>query len=858
MENNNSLKFLEGHSPGMRQYLRIKAEYPDTLLFYRMGDFYELFYEDAHRASKLLSITLTSRSQHGGNPIPMAGVPYHAVEPYIAKLLRAGESIAICEQTGDSNNSNGPVERQVVRVITPGTVTEDSLLDDKRDNLLVALYSRKNSFGIASLNMSHGTLTISQAESKEAMLNELERLSPVELLINEDSPYLGSFNPTIIRHRPAWEFDYSNASRLLTVQFKTKDIRGFGCDDLPLAICACGALLKYVKLTQKMEAPHIINLKIERESDAIILDAATQRNLELTNPIHSDGKYSVVSILDNTATPMGARLLRRWIKRPLRDRKILVNRQNAIESLMLSQQMNELYIILRGIGDVERILARIALKSARPRDLTQLRYTLAQLPKLNQLLSLFTTLPLVTLCQQLGNFPSLFELLSRAIIESPPQLIRDGGVIASGYNQELDELRDLSKNADQFLIDLEIREKERTKISTLKINYNRIHGYYIEISRLQANQAPIDYIRRQTLKNAERFITPELKNFEDKVLGSRSRALALEKALYDDLLEKILEYLKELQKMANAIAELDVLNNLGERAVNLKLTRPIFSDNVSITVEGGRHLVVEQVIKDPFIANGINLTNQQPLVIITGPNMGGKSTYMRQVALIAILAYMGSFVPATKATLGPIDRIFTRIGASDDLAGGRSTFMVEMTETANILNNATNHSLVLLDEIGRGTSTFDGLALAWAVADQLANHLKSLTLFATHYFELTHLAETYSNITNIHLDAVEHENKIIFLHTVNKGPASKSYGLQVAKLAGVPSKVIDEAKRKLLQLENNSTNNTNVNMNFDSQLDLLNNLILELKLINPNDLSPKEALNLLYNLREKLKDFPMF
>ena len=894
----------------MQQYLKIKAEYPNMLLFYRMGDFYELFYEDAHKAAKLLAITLTSRGQSGGLPIPMAGVPYHAAETYLAKLIKIGESVAICEQIGDPATSKGPVERKVVKIITPGTVTDEALLDSKKDNLLVAIHGNHNLYGIASLNMGSGNITLSQVDSQDALIGALDRLSPAELLVSEDSPQLNLFANVATKRRPPWEFDATGATKLMAVQFKTKDLAGFGCEDMFLAICACGALLQYIKHTQRTEIPHILDLKVERKEDDLILDATTQRNLELVSNLQGGSTGTVVDILDGTATTMGARLLRRWLKRPLRDRITLLRRQNAIDDLISLRRTEQLHKILRGIGDIERILARIALKSARPRDLIHLRYALAQLPKIRQILEIARSSRAMTEGEQtimaevapaavvvggsciadpetitargrfgnedrtmsliedlllhMADFPQIFELLSRAIVENPPALIRDGGVIARGYSQELDEIRDLGKNADQFLINLENQEKERTNISTLKVGYNRIHGYYIEISRLQAVQAPMEYIRRQTLKNAERFIMPELKQFEDKILSSKSRALALEKELYENLLTQLSLELKKLREMAFALAEIDLLNNLAEKAIGLKLTKPEFTDSREIYIEGGRHLVVEHTTVEPFIPNDAELNEQRSLLIITGPNMGGKSTYMRQIALIAILAHIGSFVPAKKAILGPIDRIFTRIGAADDLASGRSTFMVEMTETANILNNATQHSLVIMDEVGRGTSTFDGLSLAWAVASHLAVNIGALTLFATHYFELTHLAALHPQISNVHLDAMEYENRIIFLHAVNEGPANKSYGLQVAQLAGIPPRVIGEAKHKLIQLENyseaadfykTSLHKTKepLSLKEHNQMEQLKVLEQKLRAIEPNNLAPREALEILYRLREELK-----
>ena len=847
----------KNHTPVMQQYLRIKAEHPNQLLFYRMGDFYELFYEDAHKAAKLLSITLTARGQSSGKPIPMAGIPFHAAESYLAKLVKSGESVALCEQIGDPATSKGPVERKVLRIITPGTVTDEALLEEKRDNLLTAVHYINNTFGIASLDITSGRLNISQVTSEEALLNELERLKPVELLVSEDSPYfkllLNNFSG--LRRRPTWEFEINLAQRLLTQQFKTRDLSGFGCQDLPIAITAAGCLLHYVKDTQRTALPHICGLTVERHEDAVVLDAITQRNLELASNLQGGTENTLADTFDQTATPMGSRLWRRWVKRPLRNLAILHGRQTAIEDLLATQTIDELYTLLRNIGDIERILARVALKSARPRDLTQLRFTLSLLPKLQNLLAPTTAVKIKELQQKLSDFPELFDLLNRAVIENPPVLIRDGGVIAAGYNAQLDELKNLSKNADQFLINLEAQEKERTGIATLKVGYNRIHGYYIETSRVQAAQAPIEYIRRQTLKNAERFITPQLKEFEDKVLSSRSRALTLEKALYEELLEQLLKYLQPLQAMAEALAELDVLNNLAERSIALKLVKPEFSNQIGIHIDSGRHPIVEQCLETPFVPNSTELNDDKRILIITGPNMGGKSTYMRQTALITILAYTGSFVPAKKAVLGPIDRIFTRIGAADDLAKGQSTFMVEMTETANILNNATPQSLVLMDEVGRGTSTFDGLSLAWSAAIYLATKLQALTLFATHYFELTHLPKIISHIANIHLDAMEHGDNIVFLHAVNEGPANKSYGLQVAQLAGIPREVINKAKQKLAQLENYSEM-ADFAIPQESptitQSTQENEIITKLKSIDPNDLTPKEAMEFLFELQKDL------
>ena len=845
---------LTQHTPMMQQYLRIKAQHKDMLVFYRMGDFYELFFDDAKKAAKLINITLTHRGQSDGHPIPMAGVPYHAVESYLAKLVKMGESIVICEQIGDPNESKGPMERKVMRIITPGTVSDDALLDDKQDNLLAALFSNGQTFGIATLDITSGQFHVSQVIGDNALLSELERIKPAELLVSETFEKQNLLQSvTSIKHRPLWDFEFETASRLLVQQFKTKDLSGFGCDDLTIALSAAGCLLHYVKETQRTALPHIQDLRADRHEDFVLLDGMTQRNLELVTNLQGGTEYTLTSILDNNATTMGSRLLKRWIKQPLRDRNTLIDRQQAITKILETYKHTELYDTLHQVGDIERILARIALKSARPRDLAGLRDSLGVLPALQKLLQLDTPL-LKTLSRDISEFPEVYDLLMRAVIETPPVVLRDGGVMAEGYDETLDELRNLSKNAGDFLVQLEEREKKRTNIPTLKVGYNRIHGYYIEISRVQSKLAPTDYIRRQTLRNAERFITPELKEFEDQVLSSSARALAREKALYDELLDKLLGDLNPLQICAQAIAELDVINNFAERAQTLNLNAPILTDKPGIEIIGGRHLVIEQALENPFVPNDTICNDTRRILMITGPNMGGKSTYMRQTALIVLLAYTGSFVPAKSAIIGPIDRIFTRIGASDDLASGRSTFMVEMTETANILHNATENSLVLLDEIGRGTSTFDGLSLAWAVAAYLSEKIKAFTLFATHYFELTVLPDTFSNIVNIHLDAIEHNDSIVFLHAVQEGSANQSYGLQVAKLAGIPRDVIAQAKQKLLQLENASVVNqkTQPQQNDLFVVNEHNELIELLNNIKPDELAPKDALALLYQLKEKI------
>lgn len=836
----------------MQQYLRIKAEHPDKLLFYRMGDFYELFFDDALKGAKLLDITLTKRGQSAGEPIPMAGVPYHSAESYLAKLIKCGESIAICEQIGDPATSKGPVERQVVRIVTPGTVSDEALLEERRDNLLAALHAQGDQFGLATLDITSGRFNVSQIGGTEALLSELTRLNPVELLVNEEFVHSSLLsNRAGVRRRPPWEFDLTTATRTLTQQFQTRDLAGFGCVDMPLAIIAAGCLFNYAKDTQRTALPHIRALHVERREDSVILDAATRRNLEITINLSGTKENTLASVFDHTATPMGSRLLCRWLNRPLRNQTILKLRQQAINNLLETNSFAAVHSLLRSIGDLERILARIALKSARPRDLLQLRNALAVLPDVhNKIISLNADL-IIQLKSKIKLFPELFHLLQKALVENPPVVIRDGGVIANGYHAELDELRNLSENAGQYLIDLETRERQRTGINTLKVGFNRVHGYYIEISRGQAAQAPADYIRRQTLANAERFITPELKQYEDKALSARSRALTLEKQLYDELLEKLLIHLVELQDTANALSELDVLSCLAERAEALNLVCPELSTSPGIHIEAGRHPVIEQVLDTPFVPNDTKFNSDRRMLIITGPNMGGKSTYMRQTALITLLAMVGSFVPAKRAVIGCVDRIFTRIGAADDLASGRSTFMVEMTETANILHNATEYSLVLMDEIGRGTSTFDGLALAFACAEYLAKHLRAYTLFATHYFELTSLAEHLPAVANVHLDATEHSDSIVFLYAVNEGPANQSYGLQVAQLAGVPRVVIKRAKEKLIELENQGTV-ARVQLH---QPDLFvmpteNPVISELEKINPDQLSPKEALEILYRLKQ--------
>ncbi len=794
---------LSNHTPMMQQYLRIKAEHPDVLLFYRMGDFYELFHDDARRAAELLNITLTTRGQSAGAPIPMAGVPFHAVESYLAKLVKLGLSVAICEQLGDPAASKGPVERRVVRIVTPGTLTDEALLDERRDNLLVALHQVKNTYGLASLDLSGGRFTIAEVQGEAVLHNELERLNPAELLIGETfvPPEAWRQHPGLRRQAP-WHFDLDSATRALCAQFGVRDLDGFGCADQPVAVGAAGCLLQYVKDTQRGALPHLTGLRVERHEDSVILDPASRRNLELEHSLSGRHEHTLLGILDRCVTPMGGRLLRRWMHRPLRDRATLGQRQDSLRRLLENGGYEYLRGLLRGTGDVERILARVALKSARPRDLIALADALTRLPDAQRFLGRLDAMLLQDLARRAGTHPAICELLNRAIVANPPQTLRDGGVIAAGYDAELDELRDRSEHADRYLVELEARERQRTGISNLKVGFNRVHGYYIEISRAQSHAAPADYVRRQTLKGAERYIIPELQDFEHQVLRAQERALARERILYDALLEQLIARLPALQASAAALAELDVLANLAERAAALRWNRPDLVAEPGIKIQAGRHPVVEQVLDEPFVPNDLRLEpERRRMLIVTGPNLGGKSTFMRQTALIVLLAHLGSFVPAERAVIGPIDRIFTRIGASDDLASGRSTFMVEMSEAANILHNATPHSLVLIDEIGRGTSTFDGLALAWACAAHLAEKVRAFTLFATHYFELTRLPDEHPGIANVHLDAVEHGAALVFMHQVQDGPADRSYGLHVAALAGVPPVVIQQARQRLRLLE---------------------------------------------------------
>lgn len=844
---------FENHTPMMRQYLALKAQHPDMLLFYRMGDFYELFFEDAEKASRLLGITLTQRGSSNGAPIKMAGVPYHAAEGYLAKLAKLGEAVVICEQVGDPATSKGPVERQVARILTPGTLTDTALLDESRDNQLLSIFYADNLVGLARLNLASGTFILSEI-ALGLLGQEIERIAPSEILLPDDFQHAAIRSSKVAKKRLSpWQFDYDSAFNTLTKQLNTRDLNGFGCAELKPAICAAGAMLDYVQHTQRTTLPHINAVSVESTSAYVQLDAATRRNLEIDITLRGEEAPTLYSLLNTTQTAMGARLLRHWLHHPLQDRNLVLKRHEAIAELIDSNGFLTLARTLKALGDIERITARVALKTARPRDLSSLAASLQQLPLLQTDLAIMQTSLLQTLGANLTAPSAVVTLLTAAIRPEPSTVLREGGVIADGYDAELDELRSLQNNHGEFLLQYEAAEKARTGIANLKVEYNSVHGFYIEMSRTQAESAPAEYRRRQTLKNVERFITPELKAFEDKVLSANDRALAREKLLYAQVLEQLMPFITPLQTNAGAVASLDVLCCFAERAVALKYVAPQFSTEAGIQIVGGRHPVVESIAQ-PFVANDVILNPYRQLLLITGPNMGGKSTFMRQTALIVLLAYCGSYVPATSAKIGEIDRIMTRIGASDDLAGGRSTFMVEMTETANILHNATDKSLVLLDEIGRGTSTFDGLSLAWAVAKQLLEKNHSYTLFATHYFELTRIVDEFKYAANVHLDAIEHGHNIVFMHKVEEGAANQSYGLQVAQLAGIPKSVVASAKRKLQQLEASQiaqhTSQPDMFSNAEVAADLpIHPAILALESIQADDLTPKQALDVLYQLK---------
>ncbi len=852
------------HTPLMKQFFAAKAEYPDLLLFFRMGDFYELFYDDARKAARLLDITLTQRGSSAGAPIPMAGVPVHAYEGYLARLVALGESVAICEQIGDPALAKGLVERKVVRIVTPGTVTDEALLNERRDTLLMAVSRGKVGFGLAWADLAGGRFLVNEVENADALEAELSRLEPAELLV-PDEEGLPAFlqTRTGMRRRAPWLFDADSGRRQLLKFFGLHDLTGFGIDDRPLATAAAGALLGYVEETQKQRLPHLTAIAMESSGDAIAMNAATRRHLELDTRVDGDTRHTLLGVLDSTISPMGGRLLRRWLHRPLRDQHVLRQRHQAVATLIESRADDSLREHFRALGDVERILTRVALRSARPRDLSTLRDGLAMLPAIRDAVASLDSPRLATLSAELGEHGDTASVLANAVAEQPPMKLSDGGVIASGHDAELDELRRLSTHADQFLIDLETRERESSGINSLKVGYNRVHGYYIEISKALAERAPVHYTRRQTLTNAERYITEELKSFEDKVLSARERSLSREKLLYEALLDALGERLEPLKRCASALSELDVLAGFSERAQALDWSQPELVAENGLRIERGRHPVVEAVREEPFEPNDLVLDDERRMLVITGPNMGGKSTYMRQNALIMLLAHIGSFVPASRAVIGPMDRILTRIGAGDDLARGQSTFMVEMAETSYILHHATPQSLVLMDEIGRGTSTYDGLALADAVARHLAATNRCHTLFATHYFELTALAVPGSGIANVHLDAVEHHDKergdtLVFMHSVKDGPADRSFGLQVAALAGLPKTTVQQARRRLAELEQRGGESHAFQM-APQALDAPQQFGLfapapsaaqeALAALDPDELTPKQALEALYRLK---------
>ena len=834
----------------MQQYLRLKADHPDILLFYRMGDFYELFFEDAEKAARLLDITLTQRGASAGQPIKMAGVPFHALEPYLAKLVKLGESVAICEQIGDPATSKGPVERQVMRIVTPGTLTDSALLDEKSDNILLAINADRSMVGLAWVTLASGELRVSEI-APQILASELRRIGPAEILVADSSPLVDELKGFTLTRLPTWSFDAEAGKKKLLDQLGAASLAGYGCEDLQPAIGACGALLDYARKTQGQALAHVASVSAERAGEYVRMDAATRRNLEITETLRGEPSPTLFSLMDGCASGMGSRLLRHWLHHPLRDRALVGARHEAVAAL--SGAATEVHGVLRRFSDVERIASRVALKNARPRDLSSLRDSLALLPELSAQMPSGTAL-LASLTADLARPDECLSMLAQAIAPEPSARVMDGGVIADGYSVALDELRKLQSNAGEFLVELEARERARTGIANLKVEYNRVHGFYIEVTNSQTEKVPDDYRRRQTLKNAERYITPELKAFEDKALSAKDRALALEKSLYEALLEALGAHVAQLQRIARALAQLDVLACLALLAARHGWCRPQFVAETLIEFEAGRHPVVEAQVEH-FIPNDTRLSPARQLLLITGPNMGGKSTYMRQVALITLLAHVGSFVPAKSARLGPIDQIFTRIGAADDLAGGRSTFMVEMTESANILHNATAQSLVLMDEVGRGTSTFDGLALAWAIARHLLERNRALSLFATHYFEMTRISLEYKEAANVHLDAVEHKDTIVFLHAVEEGPASQSYGLQVAALAGVPKTVIRTARKYLQMLEDASLARGGQSDLFvaaqaqpeaEPAVDPLREAFDQM---NPDDLSPRDALELLYRLK---------
>lgn len=854
------------NSPMITQYLGIKAAHPETLLFYRMGDFYELFFDDAVKASRLLGISLTSRGTSNGEPIKMAGVPYHSAEQYLVKLLSLGESVAICEQIGDPATSKGPVERKVMRILTPGTVSDAALLKDKSDAYVMAAHTKGSGngamLGLAWLNMANGEFSVTEVPARE-WASWVEQIHPSEMVLS-DRHMADTVRPAfecVFTPLPDKFFHADKGEAALLAQLSAKHLANLDAEHLTVGLSAIGALLHYAQHTQGQALRHVQGLTVVRSEHYLTLDAATRRNLEITETLRGQESPTLFSLLDGCATSMGSRLLKRWLHHPLRHAATVLARQTAIGTLLNQRTHMALRPHLAALCDVERISARIALNTVRPKELAALRDSVMQLDAVRAVLPDAQGGELLDMLAQGVRAPDgLLELLQRAVLNEPATFVREGGVIADGFDAQLDEYRGLQTNSGAFLLDLEARERERTGIAGLKVEYNRVHGFYIELTHAQAKDAalPVDYQRRQTLKNAERFITPELKAFEDKALSAQSLALAREKYLFEQLLIALQPFVGGLQKLARVLAQLDVLSNLAERARTLNWHPPHLTDVPCIHIHKGRHPVVEQQVT-PFIANDCHLSADERLWVITGPNMGGKSTFMRQVALITLLAYCGSFVPAEHVTLGPIDRIFTRIGAADDLAGGRSTFMVEMTEAAQILQHATPNSLVLMDEIGRGTSTFDGLALAMAIAQSLLNTQQSLTLFATHYFELTQLATTALHVKNVHLSAIEERESIVFLHQVQEGPASKSYGLQVAHLAGVPRVVVAAARKHLAELEAQQAAHTQFDL-FSAPVAeeetpahieyAAHPLLEEFAQINPDEMTPRQALDALYALKK--------
>ncbi|KTD21905.1 DNA mismatch repair protein MutS [Legionella londiniensis] len=828
----------------MQQYLKIKALHPDMLLFYRMGDFYELFFDDAKRAANLLDLTLTHRGQSGGKPIPMAGVPFHAVENYLARLVKKGESVAICEQIGDPSSAKGLVERQVTRIITPGTLTDDALLDARADNILLAVYELRQQYGLAWVDLSGGRFHVSHAADKAQLHAEIHRLKPAEILVS-DACSIQMPDEFLIKIRPDYEFAMGNSEKIVCEQFQVVNLEILGLNEFPAAVPAAGCLLSYLRITQRQSLPHLKSLTLEKSDDYLQLDAATQKHLELFESNHGKNENCLYALLDKTASAMGSRLLKRWLGRPLRQHEPIRHRQEAIRELIAEKQTDAIYKLLKQTSDIERIISRIALQTARPRDLLLLRETLKLIPEFQRALAPKQSYLLKNICKHLQPQPVLEDLLSRALVDNPPALLRDGGVIARGFDEMLDELRELNDSASDKLLDLEQEEKKRCGLSSLKFGYNRVHGYYIELSRGQSEEIPPHFQRRQTLKNVERFITPELKHFEEKVLSAQVKALAREKWLYENLLKELNQYIARLSEIAKALSTLDVLNNLAERAISLNWQCPVLVSEPGIEIKTGRHPVIEQILQEKFIANDLYLHPAQNILLITGPNMGGKSTYMRQNALIILLAHIGSFVPAQHAKLGPLDKIFTRIGASDDLTSGRSTFMVEMTETAHILRNATRQSLVLIDEIGRGTSTYDGVALAYSCCAYLADTVKAYTLFSTHYHELTELPQRFSCIRNIHLEAVKRKNSIVFLYQVKDGYADQSYGIDVAALAGIPEEVLMLAKEYLNTLKAHHPEDSGQ----DNPCTTESLILKKLASVDVDNLTPRRALELLYQLK---------